>query len=180
MAESELMTIARPYARAVFAHALEQPDGLASWGTRLEMLRVALDTLAVRQALDNPRLTTADETALLRQLMGAELGEDGQQFLEVLGDYGRLLLLPAIATLFEQLKSGHEKTLEVAVTSAFEVTEREESLLRDALKRKLQRDIKLETAVDRRLLGGVIVKAGDTVIDDSVRGRLTKLSYALH
>ncbi len=179
MAESELTTIARPYARAVFAYATSQPDGLASWATRLEMLKVAIETPAVRGTLENPRWTTEDKTTFLGQLMDNFLADEGHRFLKVLAGHGRLMLIPMIATLFKQLKSNYEKTLEVAVTSAFEITEAENSLLSEALKRKLQREIKLETAVDKSLIGGLIIKAGDMVIDDSVSGRLTKLSGAL-
>ena len=112
--------------------------------------------------------------------MGEDLSEDGKNFIDVLAEYGRLTLIPTISELFELLKSNHEKTMEVEVTSAFEVSEAEASTLAEALGRMLQRDIKLETTVDKNLIGGVVIKAEDTVIDDSVRGRLVKLSHALN
>ena len=183
MAESELMTIARPYARAAFAHALGHrqgaADGLAAWSTRLTTLAAVIDTPIVQAALDNPTLTTRQEAALLHQLLGDDLGREGENFLAILAEYGRLTLIPAVAEMFERLKSDYEKTIEVFLTSAFEVTGQEKAALNKALKQKLQREIKLETDVDRALIGGVIIKAEDTVIDDSIRGRLSKLSYAL-
>ena len=179
MAESELTTIARPYARAVFAYATSQSDGLASWSTQLGMLKTVLGMPEVEAALENPRWTTDDATHFLSQLLGELLKDEGHHFLKVLAAYGRLRLIPTISTLFEQLKSTHEQTLDVAITSAFEITAAEKSLLSEALKRKLQRKINMQSSVDKNLIGGLIIKAGDMVIDDSVSGRLSKLSYAL-
>ena len=69
--------------------------------------------------------------------------------------------------------------MDVEVTSAFEVTDSEKTTLSEALQKMLQREINLQTSVDPSLLGGVVIKAEDTVIDDSVRGKLQKLSNAL-
>jgi len=77
------------------------------------------------------------------------------------------------------LKANHEKTMDVAVTSAFEVSDQQKTDLAAALQRMLQRDINIETEVDKSLIGGVVIRAEDTVIDDSVKGRLAKLSQVL-
>ena len=175
MAEAELATIARPYARAAFSHGLDQTLGLSTWSNMLKELASAIAHPTVRDALDSPLLTTEDETALIVQLMADELNSDGKNFIGVLAEYGRLALLPTISEMFELLKANHEKTMEVEVVSAFEVSEQEKSDLGSALKRLLQRDIDLETTVDKALIGGVIIKAEDTVIDDSVKGKLEKL-----
>lgn len=179
MAEAELTTIARPYARAAFSHALDREGGLGKWSRMLGLLSAAVASPVVQDALDNPLLTTAEETELLVQLMGDDLSNDGRNFLGVLAEYGRLSLLPTVSEMFELLKSNHEKTMEVEITSAFDVSESEQSSLGEALKRKLQREINISAEVDKALIGGVIIKAEDTVIDDSVRGRLTRLSHAL-
>ena len=101
------------------------------------------------------------------------------ELLNVLAENGRLALLPTIYELFELLKANHEKTMEVAVTSAFDVSEQEKNELGTALQRMLQRDINLETKTDQSLIGGVVIRAEHTVIDDSVKGRLEKLSQVL-
>jgi len=179
MAEAELPTIARPYARAAFSRGLDQSDGLGAWSRMLSLLAAAVSDPVVEEALDNPKLTTEDETRLLLQLMGDDLNQDGQNFVSVLAEYDRLALLPTIAELFELLKANHEKTMDVAVTSAFEVSDQQKSDLAVALQRMLQRDINVETEVDKSLIGGVVIRAEDTVIDDSVKGRLAKLSQVL-
>ena len=179
MAEAELATIARPYARAAFSHALVREGGLASWSRMLGLLAAAVAEPIVQDALDNPRLTTEDETGLLLRLLGDDLDRDGRNFIGVLAEYNRLALMPTISEMFELLKANHEKTMEVQITSAYEVSESEQTALSGALQKMLQRKISLDTEVDGSLIGGVIVKAEDTVIDDSVRGRLEKLSHAL-
>ena len=180
MAEAELSTIARPYARAAFSYAPDTQGGLGQWSRMLVLLAAAVREPVVRAALDNPRLTTADETGLLLQLMGDDINAEGRNFLGILAENGRLALLPTISEQFELLKSNHEKTMDVAVTSAFEVSEQEKSALETALKTRLQRDIRLESTVDKSLIGGVVIKAEDTVIDDSVKGRLARLAQALN
>jgi F-type H+-transporting ATPase subunit delta len=112
--------------------------------------------------------------------MGDDLDNEANNFVGLLAEYGRLGLLPTISEMFELLKANHEKTMEVQITSAYDVTEQEKSELKTALHRMLQRDISLETEVDQSLIGGVVVKAEDTVIDNSVRGKLAKLSHALN
>jgi F-type H+-transporting ATPase subunit delta len=179
MAEAELPTIARPYARAAFSRGLDQTDGLGTWSRMLSLLAAAVSEPIVEEALDNPTLTIEDETSLILQLMGDDLNQDGQNFVSVLAEYGRLALLPTIAELFELLKANHEKTMDVEVTSAFEVSDQEKIELGAALQRMLQRDINIETEVDKLLIGGVVIRAEDTVIDDSVKGRLEKLSLVL-
>ena len=179
MAEAELATIARPYARAAFSRGLDQTDGLGTWSRMLSLLAAAVSEPIVEEALDTPTLTTEDETSLILQVMGDDLNQDGQNFVSVLAEYGRLALLPTIAELFELLKANHEKTMDVEVTSAFEVSDQEKIELGAALQRMLQRDINIETEVDKLLIGGVVIRAEDTVIDDSVKGRLEKLSAVL-
>ena len=179
MAEAELSTIARPYARAAFSFALDQADGMATWSTMLQLLAAALNEPIVQAALDNPVLTTEDETRMLVGLMGDNLTNEGRNFIGVLAEYDRLALIPTISSQFELLKSNHEKTLDVAVTSAFDINSDEQNRLAIALGERLQRDINIETEVDQSLIGGVVIRAEDAVIDDSVRGRLDRLSQAL-
>ena len=179
MAESELTTIARPYARAAFSQALDESSGLANWSTMLGLLANTIVQPAVRSALDNPLLTNEDEAKLVNNIMGEELSSKGQNFINVLSENGRISLLPKIAELYELFRSNHEKTMDVQITSAYEVDEADEQKLAEALKQKLQREINLSSVVDPTLLGGVVIKAEDTVIDNSVRGKLQKLSQAL-
>ncbi|HCC44818.1 MAG TPA: F0F1 ATP synthase subunit delta [Gammaproteobacteria bacterium] len=179
MAEAELSTVARPYARAAFSFALDQDGGLAHWSRMLQLLSAAVNESIVQAALDDPLLTMDDKTSFLFDLMGDDLSDQGRNFIGVLAEYDRLALIATVAEQFEVLKANHEKTLDVSVTSAYEVSEEDQQRLSDALSGKLQRDINMETDVDESLIGGVLIRAEDTVIDDTVRGRLTRLAQAL-
>jgi F-type H+-transporting ATPase subunit delta len=180
MAEAELSTVARPYARAAFSQGLDEASGLQTWARMLSLLAATISNSRVREALDNPRLTTLQQAELVVDVMGEELNEHGQNFVHVLAEHGRTMLLPQIQVMFELLKANHEKTMDVEITSAFEVEESDLKVLTEALKKRLQREVKLTTSVDQTLLGGVLIRAEDTVIDNSVRGKLKKLSTALH
>ncbi len=179
MAEAELTTVARPYARAAFSFALEPGQGLDAWSRMLSLLGAAVDTDLMRSALDNPVLRTDQESALLTDLLGDELTDYGRNFVMVLAQNARLPLLARISALFEDLKAQHERTLDVDVASAFEIDESDRKQLVDALKARWQKEIHLTTHVDKSLIGGIVVRTEDTVIDNSVRGKLQKLTAAL-
>ena len=180
MAEAEFSTVARPYARAAFSYALDQSEGLAEWSRTLGLLEATIKEPMVREALDNPILTKEEQTALLLGLIDDDLiSAEGRNFIGVLAEYDRLALIPTVAEQFEILKSDHEKTLDVSVTSAFDVSEGDQHLIAEALNVKLQRNINLKTEVDQSLIGGVLIRTEDTVIDDTVRGRLDRRSQAL-
>lgn len=179
MAEAELTTVARPYARAAFSQALDESEGLVQWSRMLQLAAAAVHEDVVQQALDNPRLTTQQEAQLLTEILGDDLSQTGRNFVSILAENGRLSLLPHITELFESLRDQHQQTMDVDVASAFEVDESESTRLSEALSKRLQKEINLTTRVDQSLLGGVIVRAEDTVIDNSVRGKLVKLAHAL-
>ena len=98
----------------------------------------------------------------------------------MLANYKRLSLLPEIERLFDELKSERERSVNVVVNSAFPLDSAAEQKLATVLKQKLQREVSVETTVDESLLGGVLIKAGDVVIDGSVKGRLAKLAEAMN
>lgn len=179
MAESEITTVARPYARAAFSKALDEASGLANWSRMLALLSAAVQSQPVRFALDNPRLTTEQEARLVTDIMGDALSVKGRNFVSILASNGRMALLPAIHEIYEMLKAHHEKTMDVTLTSAFEISTDDSRKLAEALKKRLQREVHLSSTVDKSLLGGVIIRTEDTVIDNSVRGRLQKLARVL-
>ncbi|HKI74398.1 MAG TPA: F0F1 ATP synthase subunit delta [Pseudomonadales bacterium] len=180
MAEAEEITIARPYARAVFSCALEHSSGLADWSRMLAMLAATVQQPTVVRALDDPHLSSQEEAELLGKILGEELTQEGRNLLSVLGHYGRIAVLPEIAELFEDLKAQHDQVMDVLVTSAYEIDESDKERLVTALKERLQKKINLTTEVDPTLLGGAVIRAEDTVIDDSVRGKLARLSQVLN
>ena len=88
--------------------------------------------------------------------------------------------MTTIYKIFELLKANHEKTMDVEVTSAFEMSDEDGNKLSEALKKRLQREISLTATVDHSLIGGIVVRTEDTVIDNSVRGKLDRLAQVLN
>lgn len=181
---AEWSTLARPYAKAAFDYALEQraveADALAQWSQQLSLAAAVASSDKMTQVIESPAITAAQQAQTLIQLCGDELSEKVRNFLRVLADNKRLLLLPEIYAQFEQLKANQEKSVHVDVTSAFALGGDLADRLAQALRAKLQREVTIDTAVDKSLLGGVVVRAGDVVIDGSVRGRLAKLAKAMN
>ena len=176
---AELSTLARPYARAAFEFARDR-DELGPWSAQLTLAAAVTldDTMA--QALSNPALTAEQQAKMLRDVCGDSLDGHGENFVGILASNKRLTLLPEISALFEQYKANQEKTVDVLVYSAFEVAEQTEQTLARVLRTKLEREVKVDCVVDKKLLGGVLIRAGDLVIDGSVRGRLNKLAEAMN
>ncbi|MCB1788207.1 MAG: F0F1 ATP synthase subunit delta [Chromatiaceae bacterium] len=171
-------TIARPYAEAVFARAVET-DKLDLWSDMLDLLAVAARDPALSGLIASPKLDRAQMTELMLDIGGGRLSDEGQNLVRVLVANGRLAVLPEIAALFEIRKAEQQGTLDVEVTSAFAMPAAQEQQLADALKRKLGREIRITTSQDPELIGGFKLRAGDMVIDGSVSGQLGKLANEL-
>ena len=171
-------TIARPYAEAVFARAVET-DKLDLWSDMLELLAMAVKDPALPALIDSPKLDLAQMTELMLDIGGARLSEEGQNLVRLLTANRRLSVTPEIATLFEARKAEHEGSLDVQVATAYELMPEQEQQLAAALKRKLGREIKITSEKAPDLIGGFRLRAGDMVIDGSVSGQLGKLANEL-
>lgn len=176
---AELTTLARPYAKAAFEYANAR-GALAQWSSMFATLAGVAAEERVSQQLDAPSLTAEQQAKLLLDLCGDALDTAAANFVRTLAVNKRLPLLATIRELFEQLKAQQEKTVDVEIASAFELDAAMQEKLATALKSKLSRDVKLRASVDPSLVGGIVIRAGDTVIDSSVRGRLAKLAEAMN
>lgn len=135
---------------------------------------------AVARFLANPRLTSAQKADAFLQLCADKLNTAGKNFVALLAQNKRLSALPEIAVLFEALKSQKEQSVDVEIVSAFTLSAEQTNTLAGSLKKKLGRDVNVTTAVDSSILGGAIIRAGDLVIDGSVRGKLARLAETLN
>jgi F-type H+-transporting ATPase subunit delta len=176
---AELSTLARPYAKAAFNFALAAQD-LAGWQQQLASLAAIIGTAKMSAALSSPSLTSAQQCELLVQVCGDSLSAACRNFLHILADNKRLPLLPEINSQYLALKAQQEKAVDVQVISAFALDSDSESKLATALAANLQRQVKVNTVVDQTLIGGVVIRTGDIVIDNSVRGSLNKLTAAMN
>jgi len=176
---AELSTLARPYAKAAFDAALSANE-LADWSKSLATLAAVSEHDRVQEVLANPSLTTKAKSDSLVSVCGDDLTANAKNLVATLAENKRLELLPEIAEQYELLKAEQEKSVEVQVTSAFELTADQEKNLSQKLKAKLGRDVNLVTTVDDNMIGGVIIRANDLVIDGSVKGKLAKLAEAMY
>lgn len=174
----EATTIARPYAEAIFSRALET-DKLDLWADMLELLSAIASDPEISGLISNPRLTRQQMADLLMEIAGSRLSDEGQNTVRLLVENDRLQVLPEIEQLYTRLKSEHEGVLDVTVTSAYDLEPEQEQQLAEALTKKLGRDVRITSEQDESLIGGVRIRAGDTVIDGSVEGQLKQLANEL-
>lgn len=176
---AELSTLARPYAKAAFEYARDN-GALGQWSDQLATVAAVAAHEHMAAVLDDPSLTDEQRAAKLIDVCGEDLGEALKKFVRVLSDNDRLGLLGEIRRQFELYKADQEKSVDVEVVSAFELPQEMVDRLADVLGRKLEREVRMSTTTDSELIGGVLIRAGDTVIDGSVRGRLNKLAEAMN
>ena len=176
---AELTTIARPYAKAAFMFAKEQ-NALAEWEQMLGLAAAVAQEATMRAYLDQPELDSETQAKAIGDVCGDELNESARNFIAQLADNKRLALLPTIAMLFHELAAEDQRIIDVQLIAPFELEDAETDKLVTALKTRLGRDVQVSTSVDESLIGGVLVRAGDTVIDGSVRGRLNRLAEQLN
>lgn len=175
---AETATLARPYAGAAFDIARDA-DRLDQWSRWLANLAAAAAEEEVRQLIASPALPGPAKAHRIIDLLGDELGTDARRFVHVLADNKRLDIMGEIASQFEALKAAAERTLDVEIISAVELTEDQLKGFVNGLTERFGQEIEVETRVDETVVGGAIIRAGDTVIDGSVRGRIAKLTEAL-
>jgi F-type H+-transporting ATPase subunit delta len=175
---AEILTIARPYAHAAFLFA-DSHQALKEWSGMLEFLAVVAADPEMTELIENPRLTETQIAELFIGIGADRLDENCHNFIRLLAENRRLKLLPEIAALFEIQRRDAEKSIRAELITAFPVTAAQQAAVTAALKQRLGREIELECISDATLLGGAIIRAGDLVIDGSVRGKLERLGNSL-
>jgi F-type H+-transporting ATPase subunit delta len=171
-------TIARPYAKAAFeqAHADKR---LGPWSEALRVGAAVVRDERVEKLIASPHVTPEQLAQLVIDIAGPKLDEDGRNFVRALAENRRLGYLPEISMLFDELKDAAEGVVDVTVTSASKLDEKQQQTLAAALSRKLKRQVRLHCEMDPRLIGGAVLRAGDLVIDGSLRARLDRIAYEL-
>lgn len=175
---AELTTLARPYAKAAFESAREAGD-LQGWSDALTLLASVSLSEKIDLVLDSPNLIGEQKAEVFIEVCGEKLNEKQKNFIKVLAENKRLGLLVAVQEQFELYKANIEKSVDVEIQTAFEISPELQQKIAQALAKKLDREVTLQASVDTSLLGGALIRAGDTVIDGSVKGRLAKLAEAM-
>ncbi|HVT36939.1 MAG TPA: F0F1 ATP synthase subunit delta [Nevskiaceae bacterium] len=175
---ADLSTIARPYAKAVFELARESGK-LKEWSAQLAAIAAVIADKQVAELVGSPALSRAQLAALLGELLKRDVNSEGQSLLRMLAENGRLKAAPLIAGQYEALRAEAELRVDVEITSAAPVAAEQQQTLASAIKKRLARDVAVEWKTDDSLIGGAVIRAGDLVIDGSVRGELERLQTAL-
>jgi F-type H+-transporting ATPase subunit delta len=175
---AERATIARPYAKAAFEYA-RGANAFAAWSEGLKSAAAIVADARVAELTKNPQWTQNDVVSIITDVAGGNLNPAMQNFVGVLAENHRLLLLPEIAAHYEVLRSDVENTVDVEVISAVELNSAQSDKLKEALSKRLKRTVRMQNTVDATLLGGAVVRAGDMVIDGSLKGRLQRLATEL-
>lgn len=172
-------TIARPYAKAAFDFAVAA-NSTKEWSQLLNTLAWVVTQPKIQRVLQDPKFTETKRYEIIaKDICASILQKNSENFLKFLAKNNRLILLPEIAQLFDEYCTEEEKTTKATIISAAPLSPNEQERLRQALTTKLQRTVVLETKLDKNLLGGMVIRAGDLVIDNSVRGKLSRLASVL-
>ncbi|HEB77977.1 MAG TPA: F0F1 ATP synthase subunit delta [Methylothermaceae bacterium] len=176
---TELVTLARPYAEAVFKRALES-DRLDEWSKMLDFLATAMADRELAAMAVDPNVKRETLLRILLDIGKGYLDKEGENFVRILVLNGRVTLLPQIRELFERYLAEHQDIIDVEVTTAYPLTEEDQARLVQALQRNLGKRVRLDVKEDHQLIGGVRIRAGDKVMDGSVRGQLERLAKRLY
>lgn len=174
---SELANIARPYAKAAFEYAVEN-KAITRWQDMLGFMASVAQNDSMQQVLKSA-MAANRLSQLFIDVCGDQLDPNGQNLIRVMAENGRLNTLPDVLAMFNQLKSEYDKEVTIEVTSATELSDKQIADLSASLEKRLARKVQLNCKVDPELVAGMVIQAGDNVIDGSIRSKLTRLADAL-
>ena len=175
---AELFSIARPYAQAVFELARSSGD-YTGWSQSLSAMAQVSRDPEMKRLIQNPRVSRQEIAQVIADVCGSGVGGEGRNLLRLLAQNRRLHVLPAIADQYENLRAEAEQTVQAELESALPVSDSEQQRIADALTARLGRKVELVCRINETLVGGAVIRAGDLVIDGSVRARLEKLAVAI-
>ncbi len=175
---AEISTIARPYAVAAFKLGKETKS-LAKWSDMLALASAVANDEKMQALIHNPKLLASDLQDAFLKVCGKHLNEQGQNLIKVLIEYGRMSVLPAISSAFEELKAQDEGVLDAQIIAAAKLSAAQTKDLVKRLEAKFGKKVEATVTVDAEIIGGIKIIVGDTVIDASVKGQLQNLAYTL-
>ena len=176
---AEAITIARPYANAVFNIANDKGE-LKAWSELLAVFAQCVEDSEIAQMIASPSVTDEQVIDLMANVTGETVNDEARHFLMLLSENNRLSLLSDIAVIYEELRAEAEQVMTADVSAAKPLTEEQEANISAALKKRTGRDVTLNVEVDESLLGGAVIRAGDLIIDGSALGKLNRLANVIN
>jgi len=175
---SELSNIARPYAQAIFELAQEQGD-LSGWGEALDLLAAVASDQSIRNLVSDPHVSSEQLQQIIIDVCGANIGPNAVNLVKLLVRNSRIGALPEIADAYAERRAEAERVIKAGMTTASRMDEAQQRKFVEVLETRLGRTVKLEFDVDEELIGGAVIRAGDWVIDGSVKAQLEQLVGAI-
>lgn len=174
----EQPTLSRPYAKAIFEIAKDE-GRIKQWNETLHLLDALSHQPEVKQLLKNPGIDKTDIAMLLVEVLDGKLDQEGKNLVQLLVANHRFELTFEITRQFEKLCTEEDGKVEANVISTMPLTGKELEAVKKALHAYFGREVILKTREDPSLMGGMVIRAGDLVIDGSIRGRLAQLAQAM-
>ncbi len=174
----DVSALARPYGLAAFKQAREERK-IEEWSNMLQLLVRILQDATMRGLIANPKVNDQQLAELIIDVGGDGLSQTGGNLVRLLAENERLVEMAGVAAIFEEERDRTEGRSHVDVTSAFELTDTQRKNIADSMSKRLGTEVDISVTVDNSLIGGVVIRAGDTVIDASLRGRLSQLGQSL-
>ena len=175
---AEISTIARPYATAVFNFA-DESKGLSNWSDTLVLLSAIIQDEHIKSIIEDSKVLDSEREDLILNVCKGKLDENGSNFVKLLVENKRLLILPEISLFFEELKAEAESTIEAEIIMAEKPTQKTVDDLLKSLEKKFNKKIEGKVVIDKNIIGGTKIVVGDSVIDASVRAQLDNLAFTL-
>lgn len=175
---AEAITVARPYAEAVFRLALESKD-LSQWSKILQIAAEIAQDDQIKLLIGNPLVSAMQLSELILEIGGKKFTQEARNFIKLMVENKRVHVMPQVMELFEQLKAQHEGVLEAKIITAFKLESGQLDKLVTDLEKKFNRKVEAQVSVDPEIIGGVKVEIGDEIFDASVRGKLEAMTIAL-
>lgn len=174
----EKTTIARPYAQAVFELA-QETSGVSEWSDALAVLSQIVSDSQMRLLVNNPKISHEQLQDLVIGIGNDAFPQPFRNFVKVLVSASRLQYAPQVAELFEAMRAEAEGTIDVEVRAAYELDQAQEDNIARRISERLGKKVKISSTIDESLIGGAVIRAGDSVIDASLRGRLNEMANDL-
>ena len=169
---------ARRYAEAAFEVA-DSDDAIDAWRRELDTAAAIVEDERVGRTLANPSIPLETREAMARKAFGSFAGDKVMNLIGLMLRRGRIEALPRVAAEFRRLDDERQGITHATATSADALTPEETRALTQRLEQLTGGKIALDLQVDPGLLGGVVVRIGDRLIDGSVRSRLERLRNQL-
>jgi F-type H+-transporting ATPase subunit delta len=168
-------TIAKNYAEALLELARKSND-LRGWGELIDGVANGIESdRRLRVFLESPRVSAKQKSEIFQKAYGASMPRNFVLFLQALVRNRRQMMIPAIAHEYMDLVDQVEGRVHASVTVAREADDSDRKLISQQLSRALGKEVVPHFHVNAAILGGVVVRVGDTVLDGSVRRRLATL-----